>query len=204
MIYEMRTYTIQPGMAAEFERRWAPLVDGRQKLSPLGALWRTEIGPLNEMIHVWPYQSVEERDRIRALAVEQGNWPPPTRELIVRQRSEILHPAPFMRPMEPRALGNIYEMRTYTYQPGTIPEVMRRWAEALPFREKFSPLAACWYSEFGELNRFIHVWPYENLAERDRIRAEALKDGHWPAPTREFLVSQETKILVPASFSPLH
>ena len=36
----------------------------------------------------------------------------------------------------------------------------------------------------------------------DRIRAEASSSPHWPPPTREFLVGQETKILVPASFSP--
>lgn len=203
MIYELRTYTLKPGMAAEFERRWAPMVEARQRLSPLGALWRTEIGPLNEVIHVWPYESVDERSRIRALAVEQGIWPPDTRDLIVRQRSEILLPAPFMRPLEPRVMGNVYEMRIYTYQTGTIPEVLRRWGEALPYREQFSPLAACWYSEIGELNRFIHVWPYAGLAERDRIRAEATKEGHWPPSTREFLVAQENKILVPAPFSPL-
>jgi hypothetical protein len=203
MIYELRTYTLKPGTVAEFERRWAPLIEGRQRLSPLGALWHTEIGPLNEMVHVWPYESLDERARIRAAAVEQGIWPPNTLELIVKQRSEILMPAPFMRPMQPAVLGNIYEMRIYTYQPGSMPQVLRRWADAVPHREKYSPLAACWYSEIGDLNLFIHVWPYESLAERDRIRAEASKDPHWPPPTGEFLVSTENKILVPAAFSPL-
>ena len=45
MLYELRTYTLKPGRSNEFEQRWAPMVEGRQKLSPLGALWRTEIGP---------------------------------------------------------------------------------------------------------------------------------------------------------------
>lgn len=204
MIYEMRTYTIRPGTAAEFEKRWAPLIEGRQKFSPLGALWRSDIGPLNEMIHVWPYESVAERNRIRAAAAESKAWPPNTSELIVKMKSEILLPAPFMKPIEPRKLGNVYEMRIYTYQPGAMPEVLRRWAEAIPHREKYSPLAACWYSDLGELNRFFHVWPYESMAERDRIRAEAAKDANWPPKTGEFLVSMENKILIPAAFSPLH
>ncbi|MGI8551821.1 MAG: NIPSNAP family protein [Dehalococcoidia bacterium] len=204
MIYELRTYTLKPGMVAEFEKRWEPMVEGRQKLSPLGGLWHTEIGPLNEMVHLWPYESREERVRIRASAIEQGVWPPDTKDLIVKQRSEILLPAPFMRPLQPAALGKIYEMRTYTYQGGTMPEVLRRWSEALPRREKLSPLAGAWTSEIGDLNRFIHLWPYENLEERGRIRAEAVNSGVWPPKTREFLVSQENKILAPASFSPLH
>ena len=75
-----------------------------------------------------------------------------------------------------------------------MPEVLRRWAEAVPHREQYSPLAACWYSDVGELNRFYHLWPYAGFAERDRIRAEAARDPHWPPPTREFLVSQQTKV----------
>ena len=53
--------------------------------------------------------------------------------------AEIWQPASFMKPMGPspdggpQALGNIYEMRTYTYQPGSMPELLRRWAEALPY-----------------------------------------------------------------------
>ncbi|MHB8575144.1 MAG: NIPSNAP family protein [Dehalococcoidia bacterium] len=204
MIYELRTYTLKPGSAAEFEKRWAPMVPGRQQLSPMAALWRTEIGPLNQMVHIWPYESLDERTRIRREAVERGVWPPDTSELIEQMESEILLPAPFMRPLVPAALGGIYEMRTYTYRPGTMPEVLKIWGERIANRERYSPLAACWYSDIGSLNRFIHVWPYVNLAERDRIRTEASADPAWPPPTGKHLVRMENKILVPVAFSPLH
>lgn len=204
MIYELRTYTLKPGMVGKFEEIWAPMVAARSKLSPLAGIWHTEFGPLNQVLHLWPYASLEERTRIRALAVEQKVWPPPTEELIVRMESEILQPAPFMRPLAPAQLGNVYELRIYTYRPGTMPEVIRRWAESVPYREKFSPLAGAWYSDIGTVNRWFHLWPYANLAERDRVRAEASKDPHWPAPTGEFMVSMENKLLLPASFSPLH
>lgn len=204
MLYEVRTYTLKPGSVAEFEKRWEPMVEARQKLSPLGAFWHTDIGPLNEVIHVWPYENLEERARIRAEAQAQGIWPPPTTDLIVRMRSEIVLPAPFMRPLQPAKLGNIYEMRTYTYQAGAIPRVIAAWSERIAHRETFSPLAACWYSEMGDLNRWTHIWPYESMAERERVRAAAMASGQWPAPTREWMVAQENKIVVPASFSPLH
>jgi len=204
MIYEMRTYTLKPGRVAEFEKRWEPLVAGRQEFSPLGGLWHTEFGPLNQMIHVWPYESTEQRNTVRAAAAAGGKWPPNTVELIERMESEILLPAPFMRPLAPARLGNVYELRIYTYRPGTMAEVLRIWGEAVPHREKYSPLAACWYSDIGGLNRFFHLWPYESLAERDRIRAEASKDPHWPPPTGQFLASMENKLLIPAACSPLH
>ena len=203
MIYEMRTYTLKPATEAEFFKRWEPLVAERMKLSPLVGLWRSEIGPLNEVIHLWQYNSVDERTRIRAEAVASGGWPPPTSDLIVKMRSEILNPVPFKTPLPPGEYGNVYELRVYTYQNGSFPQVFERWAEKLPGREKFSPLAGCWTSELGELNRFFHLWPFKDLAERDRIRREAVAAGAWPPATREWLVAMENRILVPAPFSPM-
>src|SRR5947208_2390996 len=93
----------------------------------------------------------------------------------------------------------IYEVRTYTLKPGTIPQVLERWSKSIPDRIKLSPLAACWTSEVGAINKFVHIWAYKDFAERDRIRAEAFKQPTWPPSTREFLVSQTTKMLIPAS-----
>jgi hypothetical protein len=103
-----------------------------------------------------------------------------------------------------QALGDIYEMRVYTYQPGSIPELLRRWADSLPYREEFSPLAAGMHTEFGGLNKWMHVWPYKDLNHRAEVRAAAIESPHWPPPTRQFLVQQESKILVPADCSPMH
>jgi hypothetical protein len=103
-----------------------------------------------------------------------------------------------------QALGGIYEMRIYTYKTGSMGEVLKRWGAAIHHREEYSPLAAGMSSELGGLNRWMHVWPYKDLGERDRIRNEALGNPNWPPPTREFLQSQENKIMVPAAFSPMH
>jgi hypothetical protein len=203
MIYEVRTYMLKPGTVAECEQRFAEALPYREKYSKLGAFWHTEIGPLNQIIHVWPYESLQQRTDIRAQAAQDPHWPPKILDLVESMESQIFVPAPFMRPLTPRKLGNIYEMRTYLYKPGSMPEVLQRWAEAIAQRETLSPLAACWYSEIGGLNTFVHIWPYADLAERSRIRAESLQLSQWPPKTREFLLSQSTKILVPAAFSPL-
>ena len=47
-------------------------------------------------------------------------------------------------------------------------------------RNALSPLVGAWYSEFGALNRWIHIWAYRDAAERQRIRAEAVAKGLWP------------------------
>ena len=126
-------------------------------------------------------------------------------DLIVAQEAEIVIPAPFMRPLGSRDFGsgNIYEMRTYTYAPGDLPKVLEAWAKAVPAREELSPLAACWTSELGELNKFVHVWVYKDSNERARIREESRKGGQWPPQSGVRPIRQENKLLIPAAFSPL-
>ena len=203
MIYELRTYMLKPGTIPEFEKRLADVLPHREEFSKLGGIWHTEFGQLNQVVHVWPYEDMAERARARSEASKGGIWPPKLDDILLSMQNEILLPAPFMRPLERRKMGDIYELRIYTYQIGTIPEVIKRWSESIPHREKFSPLAACWYSDIGGLNKWYHLWPYKDLADRDRVRAEASKDPHWPPQTREFLVSQENKLLIPAECSPL-
>jgi hypothetical protein len=203
MIYEVRTYRLKPGTVGECEKRFAEALPYREKFSPLGAFWHTELGPLNQIVHIWPYENLKQRSEIRAQAAQDPHWPPKILDLIETMESEVFTPAPFMQPLSKQKLGDVYEMRIYMYQPGSIPEVLARWAEAIPQRIQLSPLAACWYSDIGELNKFVHIWAYKDLEERDRIRAEAMKLPQWPPKTREFLLSQTNKILLPAAFSPL-
>jgi hypothetical protein len=205
MIVEIRTYTLKPGAVAEVESRFEKALPYRQKYSPLAGFWHTEIGPLNQVIHAWSYENLQQRTEIRAKAAEDPNWPPKIQDMILSMESEIFVPAPFSPELGGgKKLGNIYEMRIYQYQPGTIPTVIERWGEALKGgRLNLSPIGACMSSEIGKLNVWIHLWPYKDLEERARIRAESQKLSTWPPKTREFLVSQQTKILIPASFSPM-
>ena len=205
MIYEIRTYTLKPGSVAEFEKRFESSLANRLKYSELVAFWHTEIGPLNQVIHVWPYENLQQRAEIRGQAGKEPDWPPKSSELILSMQSEIFSPAPFSPKLGGnQKLGPVYEMRTYQYQPGSIPTVIKRWEKALKGgRLELSPLAACMSSDIGQLNVWIHIWPYASLAERDRIRAESRKLDAWPPKTREFLISQQNKIMAPASFSPM-
>jgi hypothetical protein len=207
MIYEVRTYTFRPGTLPEFVERYAKRLPLREKYSKLGAFWTTEVGPLNQAIHVYPYDSLEQRTAVReamAKDTERAQLPG-GQDLLVAQEAEIVNPAPFMHPLGSRdyGSGNVYEMRIYTFAPGDIPKVLDAWGKAIEAREKFSPLAACWTNELGALNRFWHVWVYKDLNERARIRAETRKEGVWPPASGVRPVRQENKILVAAPFSPV-
>ena len=206
MIVEFRTYTLQPGSVATVEERFGQALPNRAKLSPLAAFWHTEVGPLNRVIHVWAYDSFEERTRIRAASQKLEGWPPNIREFVTEQQSEIFLPAPFSPKLEPRQLGNLYEIRTYTLKPGGIPGVIDRWSTQIAERIKLSPLAGAWYSELGGLNRWCHIWAYKDAAERFAVRERARNEGVWPPRGGQpgATLKQENMLVVPASFSPLH
>ena len=204
MIVEFRTYRLKPGSVAEAEKRFGEGLTNRTKVSPLGAFWHTEVGPLNEIIHVWGYRDLAERARIRAEAAKDANWPPKIREFIVDQNVEVLNPFPFIPDITPGTLGPIFEIRRYTLAAGSLPGVMKRWEAALPARIKLSPLVTAGGVEFGGANRFIHIWAYKTMDQRLQVREQGRKAGVWPPPGGgDELLAQETKIVMPSAFSPL-
>src|SRR6516225_6477095 len=98
MIYEVRTYTLRAGAVPEFEERYEKRLAARLKHSKLGAFWHTEFGPLNQVIHVYPYDDLDHRTRVRAARgpARERNPLPSGQDLIFTQESEIMTPAPFM------------------------------------------------------------------------------------------------------------
>jgi len=203
MILEMRTYVLKPGMTQNFVERFAEGLTARLQFSKLLGLWQSEVGGLNRVVHVWPYDSFEERERIAGEARKTGKWPPKTQEFIITQENKIIQPAPFSPPLPERKLGELYEFRTYTYQPGAMPTVLERWSKVIAARTKVSPLVFAGSTLIGPLNQYIHVWAYKDAGERERLRAEAMKTVEgWPPPTRELLVMQENMLLIPAPCAP--
>jgi hypothetical protein len=111
VIIELRTYQLRPGSVAEAEKRYGEALPVREKHSRLGAFWHTEVGPLNQIIHVWAYDSFDHRAAVRAAATKEEGWPPPIREFVVSQQSEVFLPAPFSPALEPRTVGPVFEIR---------------------------------------------------------------------------------------------
>jgi hypothetical protein len=209
MIYEMRTYTLQPGKVAQFEEHFEKRLPYREKHSKLGAFFHTDFGPLNQVVHIWPFESMQHRMEVRSAMAKDAELQRMSGGggVIVQQESEICIPAPFMRPLGGgQKLGNIYEMRQYTFLPGAMGDLVKAWTAAIPQREEYSPIAAGMHTELGGLNKWIHIWPYPTMEDRNRVRDEARAAGVWPpqGEWRNSMVKQENKLLIPASFSPMH
>jgi hypothetical protein len=205
MIIEVRTYRAIPHKVPEIIKRFAEGYEQRKKFSELAAFLYTDIGPLNQVIHIWPYNDMAERDRIRKEAVAAGVWPPKITDLVQHMESEIFVPMPFSPNFAKGEIGPVFEYRSYMITPGRMGDLTRRWAGAIDTRTKMSPLAMAMHTEGGTLNKFVHIWAYKSLEERREVRAKAVAAGIWPPKggAENELQQQENKICYAAPFSPL-
>jgi hypothetical protein len=100
MLVEMRTYVLHPGQLPTFlmhmEREGIGIE--RPILGRLLGFYTAEIGTLNQVIHLWGYDSYEERARRRQRLAADARWQaftPKVLPLIRTMRNELLTPAPF-------------------------------------------------------------------------------------------------------------
>lgn len=99
----------------------------------------------------------------------------------------------------------LVEQRTYTTHPGKVRDYLALYeAEGLPIQRRILGRMVGYYrSEVGPLNQVVHLWAYVDLNEREQRRAALLADPAFKAYVQKMmplLVSQESRILVPAPF----
>ncbi len=97
MIYELRTYTVKPGTLGDMVKAASTVsrdIRG-DEYGKLEGYWSTEIGPLNQVMHLWSYSDFEERARLRAELSRNPRWGgeylPLIRPLLVRQDVRLLN-----------------------------------------------------------------------------------------------------------------
>ncbi len=100
MIIEQRTYTLTPGKLPEYLKIYEELGAPVQVpiLGHLITAMTTEIGPLNQYIHIWAYDSMADRDARRTKLAAHPDWPTYLKAaapLIVQMENKICIPAPF-------------------------------------------------------------------------------------------------------------
>ena len=100
MYVEERMYTLHPGTSAEYLKHYQN--DGMKvqlrHLPHMVGYYFTEIGTLNMIIHMWAYESLDQRDKCRAAMSADPDWQEylkKIRPLMKRQESRIMKCAPF-------------------------------------------------------------------------------------------------------------
>lgn len=185
---------LKPRCVPEYQAAWAQAVAQARVPDTWRGSWRTEVGAIDSVVQLWTTRSspFDARD---GLALRD--------DLVMEHEVVSLALAPFSPALEARTLGGIYELRIYDYEAGYIPRVSDKWQEKVEARMKLSPLVLCGHSISGRLHRWVHLWAYENALERQRIRAESLRQKVWPPDAVTGLIRQTNMLLVPDALSPL-
>lgn len=95
MFVEQRIYTLAPGGAAEYLRIYAEFGRAAQEraLGKMIGCFTTEVGPLNQLIYLWRFDSLSERTGRRAVLMADEEFKVfrgKVRHLLVRQENLIL------------------------------------------------------------------------------------------------------------------
>ncbi len=210
MIFELRIYTLWPGKVPEFLK----LADERavkirgDDYGKMEGYWFTEIGPLNQIFHLWSYDNLNTRQELRAKLGQNEAWrqeyASQVQPLIRQQHIRLMHPVLPFKP--PGGSGNVYEYRNYRLKVGKAVEWLGHFKDIMPTREKYSPNVGVWHTEAGEPNEISHLWVYPDFATRMEKRGQVQQDPAW----HEFLAKaggnleeMNSTLLIPAPFSPI-
>ncbi len=103
MLVEQRTYTTLPGRVRDYLSLYEEqgLEIQRRILGRMVGYYFSEVGDLNQVVHLWAYESLDERSDRRARLLADSDFKAYVQKmlpLLVKQESRILKPAPFFTP----------------------------------------------------------------------------------------------------------
>ncbi len=102
----------------------------------------------------------------------------------------------------------IIEHRTYNIKPGAVPKLMDLYEkEGMDVhRSILGNQIGYFYTEIGPLNQIVHLYGYKSMDDRAERRARLANDDIWKnfiSKGINYIEHQESKILLPAKFSPI-
>jgi hypothetical protein len=108
MLVEQRSYTIKPLRTADFVSLYETMALPLQKkyLGRLIGFYTTEVGTINQVVHLWGFESMADRESRRAAMLADPAWPAYVNalrelDLIVHQETRFLRSVSFSPPMSP-------------------------------------------------------------------------------------------------------
>ncbi len=102
----------------------------------------------------------------------------------------------------------IVEQRDYHVFTGKLPELLKAYeTEGIAIQqEHLGGFIGAFTTDVGALSTYTHLWRYESYTDRDERRARLQADERWApflARIQPLIHTQQNRILIPTSFSPL-
>uniref|UniRef100_A0A8C7XFG8 Nipsnap homolog 3A (C. elegans) n=1 Tax=Oryzias sinensis TaxID=183150 RepID=A0A8C7XFG8_9TELE len=211
--YEFRTYSIHPHQNAAFLKLTNEKIHLRTAHSELIGYWTVEYGGLNQVFHIWKYESYSQRAAVRAALAQDPTWISDyiskALPMLTSQDNEVTYLVPWSRLHKPPKEGGVYELASYQMRPGGPAVWGSAFQAAVCARDApgYGKLLGAFHSEFGALNQVHALWWYESADHRAEVRHKAHDDARVVAAVRNsvtHLDTQRNRLMHPCLFSPMN
>ncbi|KAG8836398.1 hypothetical protein FRC17_003308 [Serendipita sp. 399] len=212
-IHAFEGHRVKPSHTEEYkaaaEKYYNGLIDDPELHVKLTGSWETVIGPeLDTFVHILEFENYGGYDRSMELIrtskhAENFNA---MRPFINSRWSQLCQEFAFFPSAPPHNEGGIFELRSYTLQPGSLLEWENAWRVGIEARRKVIAPVGAWFSQVGRLHVVHHMWQYKDLKTRKLMREKAWSQQGWPetvVKTARLADIMDASILSPLSFSPL-
>ena len=157
MIYELRMYTTKPGKMKHVVNASATVAQKIRNGDTYGKLighWWSEIGKMNQYVHMWEYQNVEEMRRLRSELSSRDDWKkefvPLVGPYILSQEIRLLRSVSDLK--TPSNSNNFYELKIINLNIGKVGQ----WVS------EFNDLV----NEIRDLDIVLETCPTSNIATK--------------------------------------
>lgn len=169
-VYEIRTYSIYPKDFKHYIKLTEEHFHVRTKYSKLFGFWNTELGGLNEVVHIWEYDGHDHRAKVRQALANDSEW----------QESYIKQVAPLWEKQENATMmllpwsiitlpskSGVYELQIFSMNShtdiwdGRLKAAME--LSSMKLKESNSVLVAVFTTIFGQHNTVYALWQHESF-----------------------------------------
>ena len=211
MINELRMYTTRPGKMKDVVNASATVaqkIRGGDTYGKLIGHWWSEIGKMNQYVHMWEYKDPEEMRRLRSELAAKEDWKnkfiPLVGPNILTQEIRLLRPLTEIK--KPVNSSNIYELKIIKLNIGQSAKWAKKFLEIVDLIENSSINIGIWNTELQDPNEIISLWSHPNLENMSKYwyELESNKDWNDFNNYQENSVKSEENIILKSSIcSPL-
>lgn len=193
-LYELRTYCINPKDTKTFMELSNQWMHVRVKHSKLIGYWLSEIGGINDVVHIWEYDSLSHRAKVRqALASDPewvGNYFSKILPWMHRQENSLLKCLPGTTVLDPPSNG-VYESQAYVSTRNK-----EETATAIQnIQRPSATLLGSWYSIVGYESIGLMLWHHPDV--------DSLVSSPTKMDKESGITVVHSRLLLPTPWSPM-
>merc|ERR1719244_1462287 len=200
-IYELRTYNLVPSKVGQFMELSKEKFHLRTQHSVLLGYWTTELGGLNQVVHVWQYDSLSHRAKVRATLGADPVWQADYFQKILPwlQFQDNMTVRSLMEPVKTEERGGTYEMWQLGVGAGLDRVDIGQLKEALEDdNTSLSGLFRCGYGQSWD--DLLMIWRHGNMDRMSQLH-KRLTESDSGKKLMDGVTRKQSKILTPTAFS---